>query len=105
MPLQLSTTHPDRAGGLSFLEESVYGFAPLLFAQGISVSGLLARRAQMLAASVVDWQFDGSIGVVTLAVLVLLPMCLLAHSIIHLRPKLLFAYGELASEYVRDLDD
>ena len=105
MPLQLAPSHPDRAGGLSFLEESVYGFAPLLFAQGISVSGLLARRAQMLNASVFDYKFDVAIMVVTLAVLVLLPMCLLAPRLIHLRRKALFEYGELASEYVREFDD
>lgn len=105
MPLRLAPSHPDRAGGLSFLEESIYGFAPLLFAQGISVSGLLARRAQMLDVSVFDYKFDVAIVVVTLAVLVLLPMCLLAPRLIQLRRKALFEYGELAAEYVREFDD
>src|SRR5204862_3081270 len=42
--LYLTPTHPDRAGGLSFLGDSVYAFAPFLFAQGAVLAGLIASR-------------------------------------------------------------
>jgi hypothetical protein len=105
MPLQLAPSHPDRAGGLSFLEESIPAFAPLLLAQGIAVSGLLARRAQMLGVSVFEFKLDVAIVVVALVALVLLPMCLLAPSLAAMRRKALFEYGELAANYVRQFDD
>ena len=42
--LQLVPTHPDRAGGLGFLANIVYAFAPLLLAHGALLAGLIADR-------------------------------------------------------------
>lgn len=42
--LRLVPTHPDRAGGLGFLGNIAYAFAPLLIAQGALLSGLFANR-------------------------------------------------------------
>jgi hypothetical protein len=40
--LHLTSTHPDRAGGLGFLGKTVYAFGPILFAQGALLSGIIA---------------------------------------------------------------
>ena len=42
--LQLIPTHPDRAGGLGFLANIVYAFAPFLVAHGVLLAGLIADR-------------------------------------------------------------
>ena len=39
--LHLIPTHPDRAGGLSFLGKSSYAFGPILFAQGALLAGVI----------------------------------------------------------------
>ena len=104
LPLQLDSAHPDRAGGLGFLEESIPAFAPLLFAQSIAASGLIARRAQVMGVSVLEYKVDIAIFIVTLAVLVVLPMCLLAPKLIRMRRTALLDYGKLAASYVREFD-
>lgn len=104
LPLQLDSAHPDRAGGLGFLEESIPAFAPLLFAQAIAASGLIARRAQVMGVSVLEYKVDIAIFVVALAVLVVLPMCLLAPKLITMRRTALLEYGKLGASYVREFD-
>ena len=42
--LRLSADHPDRSGGIGFLGECSYAFGPILFAQGVLLSGLIASR-------------------------------------------------------------
>jgi hypothetical protein len=44
LKLRLLPTHPDSAGGLGFLGRSSYAFAPILFAQGVLLSGIIANR-------------------------------------------------------------
>ena len=48
--LQLVPTHPDRAGGLGFLGNVAYAFAPLLLAHGTLLAGLFANRIFFLGA-------------------------------------------------------
>jgi hypothetical protein len=42
--LRLLAAHPDRAGGMGFLGVGSYAFAPILFAQGAVLAGLIANR-------------------------------------------------------------
>ena len=42
--LSLVPTHPDRAGGLGFLSNTVYAFTPLAVAHGALLAGLIANR-------------------------------------------------------------
>src|SRR5262249_13563743 len=42
--LNLLPTHPDRCGGLSFVGKSSYAYAPILFAQGTILAGIVADR-------------------------------------------------------------
>ena len=42
--LSLVPTHPDRAGGLGFLANTVYAFTPLAVAHGALLAGLIANR-------------------------------------------------------------
>jgi hypothetical protein len=42
--LRLLAAHPDRAGGMGFLGVGSYAIAPILFAQGAVLAGLIANR-------------------------------------------------------------
>src|SRR5277367_3172632 len=44
LKLQLMPAHPDRSGGIGFLGTISYAFAPILFAQGTLLAGLIASR-------------------------------------------------------------
>ena len=44
LDLRLVPIHPDRTGGLGFLGRSTNAFAPILFAQGAVLAGLLASQ-------------------------------------------------------------
>src|SRR5262249_7427672 len=44
LPLRLNLYHPDRVGGLGFLTASLPGFAPVLLAQTIALSGVILER-------------------------------------------------------------
>ncbi|MGA9584328.1 MAG: hypothetical protein WBQ95_03315, partial [Terracidiphilus sp.] len=44
LPLHLNAAHPDRAGGIAFLGQGSFAFAPILFAQGALLAGWIADR-------------------------------------------------------------
>jgi hypothetical protein len=56
--LHLVPTHPDRAGGLAFLGKSSYAFAPILFAQGAMLSGLIASRVLYGGESLLSFKME-----------------------------------------------
>jgi hypothetical protein len=54
--LRLTSTHPDRAGGLAFLGKSSYAFGPILFAQGALLAGLVASRVLYQGESLLSFK-------------------------------------------------
>jgi hypothetical protein len=40
----LAPLHPDKAGGIGFLGEISYAFAPILFAQGALLAGVISSH-------------------------------------------------------------
>ena len=56
LDLSLVPTHPDRVGGLGFLANTVYAFAPLAVAHGALLAGLIANRIFYLGAALPDVQ-------------------------------------------------
>jgi len=104
LPLHLTSAHPDRSGGLGFLEQSVWAFMPLLFAQAITVSGFIASRVLFDGRNVLDFRIEVVMLVVVLLVLILLPLCWFAPRLIDTRQTALDKYGVLGSAYVREFD-
>ena len=101
LPLELKAAHPDRAGGLGFLGESVYAFMPVLLAQGVVVSGIIASRVLTGARSA--FEFGGEIGVlvILLVAMIIVPLLFFAPDLIAARRNGLRKYDALASTYVR----
>lgn len=104
LPLHLMPAHPDRCGGLGFLEHGVWAFMPLMLAQAVTVCGFIASRVLFDGRDVLDFRIEVAVLVVVLLVLILLPLCWFTPRLIALRQMSLDKYGALAASYVRDFD-
>jgi hypothetical protein len=105
MDLHLVSTHPDRAGGISFLGKSTYAFGPFLFAQGALLSGLIATRVLYGGQNLMAFKLD-VIGLIGFFVLFLLgPLTVFTPRLADAKRAGLARYGKLASEYVAAFED
>jgi hypothetical protein len=105
MDLHLVATHPDRAGGLSFLGKSTYAFGPFLFAQGALLSGLIATRVLYGGKNLLSFKLD-VIGLIGFFVLFLLgPLTVFTPRLADAKRVALARYGKLASEYVAAFEE
>lgn len=104
MDLHLVPTHPDRAGGLSFLMHSLAAFIPLLLAQGVLLAGMIANRIFYGGATLLDFKQEIAAAVVFVLLLVLGPLCAFAPRLAQSKREGLLEYGALASRYVREFD-
>jgi hypothetical protein len=105
LPLEIKAAHPDRAGGLGFLGEGVYGFMPLLFAQGAVVSGLIASRILTGARAAIEFRDEIALLVVLLVAQVLIPMLFFVPGLVTARRDGLRRYGALGATYVREFEN
>jgi hypothetical protein len=100
--LKLNPLHPDRAGGLGFLEQSVIAFAPILVAQSILLSSVIGDRIWHAGAKLPDFQLEIVGFVVIQMLVVLLPMLFFFVRMVEAK---LVAYREMslfASKYTGD---
>jgi hypothetical protein len=105
LDLQLTPTHPDRAGGLGFLGDSVYMYAPILFAQGALLAGVIASRIFYDGQALVTFKAEVALFVVVFVVLFLGPLTVFSGQLTRAKRKGLREYGVLASRYVREFDE
>jgi len=104
LSLELKAAHPDRSGGLGFMGDGVYGFMPVLFAQGVVVSGLIASRVLTGARAAVEFRGEIALLIVLLVAQVLIPMLFFVPDLIAARREGLRRYGALAATHVRDFE-
>jgi hypothetical protein len=102
--LRLVPTHPDRVGGLGFLNNVVYAFTPVLVAHGVLLSGLIADRIFFDGAVLTQFKVEVVGGVAVLLFLVLLPLMVFAGQLARARRTGLSEYGGLAQRYVKEFD-
>jgi len=103
--LDLIPTHPDRAGGLGFLSNTVIAFAPLLVAHGVLLAGTIANKVFFQRATLLDFKVELGIVPAALLLAVLGPLVLFMPHLAEVRRAGLRAYGTLAQRYVREFDD
>ena len=101
LPLRLVPTHPDRAGGLSFLGELGLSLQPLHMAITTLVSGFIANQILFDGRKLADFYVMGGIVLGTLLVLTLLPLLFFSGPLALARRKGLKEYGTLAQRYVQ----
>jgi hypothetical protein len=102
--LNLIPTHPDRCGGLSFLGTSSYAFAPVLFAQGAILAGVVADRVLYRGETLQSFRFQIGGFIVFFVVVVVAPLLMFSLRMARARRKGLADYGLLAQRYVESFD-
>lgn len=100
--LQLNALNPDRAGGLGFLSRSVDAVAPVLFAQTVFLSGLIANQIWHEGARLPDFIFLIASVLGYLMLLALLPLSVFAPQMAAAKRAALREYGLLATHYVSE---
>jgi hypothetical protein len=105
LKLHLSAAHPDRAGGLAFLGKSTHAYAPILFAQGTMLSGLIASRVLYEGQSLMSFKMEaaGLIGVMVLFIMG--PLVIFSPQLTRAKQKGLAEYDLLASRYIFGFED
>jgi hypothetical protein len=102
--LYLVPTHPDHAGGLSFLGGSAAAFIPFLLSQGVLLSAIIAERILFEGATLLSFKPEIATFVVFLLLLIFGPLCVFAPLLAKTKRQGLLTYGALASRYVREFE-
>jgi len=102
--LRLLPTHPDRCGGLGFLNLVRSAFAPLLLAQGVLLAGLIANRLFFAGGRLSDFLIDILAIVAVTVFVVLAPLLVFARKLDDVARTGALEYGALAQKYARDFD-
>jgi len=104
MELKLVPTHPDRCGGLVFLEEVCIAFAPLLLAQGALLAGTIANQIFYAGAKLPQFKVEIIAMVVVALLAVLGPLLVFIPVLANAKRVGLREYGSLAQRYVRGFE-
>jgi hypothetical protein len=103
--LKFVPTHPDRSGGLGFLESVSYAFSPVLLAQGAMLAGMIASKIFFAGATLPQFKVE-IIGMVAVMVFAILgPLLVFGPQLAAAKRVGLREYGTLAQRYVREFDD
>jgi hypothetical protein len=101
LDLRLIPSHPDHAGGLMFLGNSLRAFWPVSFALGAIVAGQVANRITLYGESLATFKHI-TIGLVVLVLILFVgPLALFIGKLRETRRSGDFEYGALAGEVGR----
>lgn len=102
--LNLIATHPDRAGGIAFVGSSVYAFGPILFAQGVMLTGLIASRVLYGGENLQSFKLQAGGFVAFFVFAILAPLVVFTPQMARAKRKGLADYGLLAQRYVEGFE-
>lgn len=102
--LNLVPTHPDRCAGLSFIGKSSYAYAPVLFAQGTILAGIVADRVLYHGEALHSFKLQIAGFIVFFVAVVLGPLLMFTPRMAQTRRNGLADYGLLAQRYVEGFD-
>jgi hypothetical protein len=100
--LQLNALHPDRAGGLSFLNLSVDAITPVFMAQTVFLAGVIANQIWYEGATLPEFKIliGGVVGVLMLIALV--PLGFYALQMAEAKRTALREYGLVGARYANE---
>ena len=102
--LLLVPTHPDRFGGLGFLSNMSYAFAPLAVAHGGLLAGLLANRIFFLGTGLADYKSEIAVVVVFMLCVVICPLLVFSTQLARAKRAGTLEYGTQTARYLRQGD-
>jgi hypothetical protein len=102
--LNINPIHPDRSGGLGFLGNITFAFAPLLVAQGVLLAGVMANKIFYAGARLPDFKMELLAVVSTMILIVVAPTLVFIPRLASAKRAGLVEYGILAQRYVREFD-
>lgn len=100
MDLDLSPAHPDRAGGLGYLETVHTRFTPLALAISVVVASTFAQEIASGASNLSDFHAALAATLIINVALFIAPPCVFAFKLRACQEKGLREYGALAAHYV-----
>jgi hypothetical protein len=105
LPLRLTPTHPDRAGGLGFVGTAAYAFAPVIVAQSVVLGAVVGSRIVFHKLPLVTFQYEIAAFFVLQMLFVLGPPCVFARTLLTVKRQGRREYGMLASRYTVEFHD
>ena len=99
--LALVPTHPDRTGGIAFVEKVPGAFALVTFAVTAVIASRWAHDIEFHGAMLQSFKLPGALFVVLWTLLALLPLLALAPALIAARARAIPAYAALVGEQGR----
>jgi len=102
--LRLVPIHPDRTGGISFLGRSTNAFAPILFAQGAVLAGLLASQIFYAGQNLMAFQVQIASFVAFFVVVIFAPLTVFIPHLVRAKRRGMGEFGRLASRYTQEFE-
>ena len=100
--LRLNPLHPDRAGGLGFLEHTIIAFSLVLIAQSAFLSGVIGNQIWHAGATLPEFKWEILGFTAFLLLLVLLPLSFFAAQMVGAGLNASREFGTLASRYAAE---
>jgi hypothetical protein len=101
LDLRLVPTHPDRLGGLGFLEDLPVIFSPVVFAMSAVIASRWGHDVLYHQAQVNSLKVPLAVFVVGLLVVILAPLAFFSRSLRRLKNQSLLEYGALVGQHGR----
>jgi len=105
LPLRLTPTHPDRAGGLGFVGSAAHAFVPVIVAQSIVLSAVVGSRIVFHGRTLVSFQYEIAAFLILELLLVLGPPCVFMGTLLDLKRQGRREYGVLAARYTSEFHE
>jgi hypothetical protein len=102
LKLKLNALHPDRAGGLGFLSNSIAALTPVLVAQSCLLASQIGNEILHEGATLPNFQFVIAGFGVFLILTVLTPLAFFSTQLIEAKFSVARSYGGVASRYVNE---
>lgn len=102
--LQLKPLHPDGAGGLEFLSQSVDAISPVLLAQSAFYSGIIGNQIWHTGTTLPEYKILIGVIATFLIMLVLLPLAFFALPMAAAKRSQLPKLGVLGARYASEFD-
>lgn len=100
--LTLNPLHPDRAGGLGFLQDSVTAFAMVPIAESTILAGVLGSHILHTQASLPDYKFEIAGFIAIMLLMLLIPPMFFMGQLIEAKWHMSNDFGDLATVYARE---